>query len=354
MRRAPCGRRANVRDLRRFAHGRAVLPVIKALHQGDERIRKAVAEREQLRFDALAADGGVQHVVFLLVPPEAAVFADDLEREAVPPAMRDFRQQNGPDRAVLVPKRQARGILAVHMERRPGPTRRAIHRPVRDRAIREEAHKRGRDGQHALARDVLRRVDPMAADLGDRAHIPGERGPVPPIVRRGQDVKILLIAAVDQQRPPERAAADQLPRALHGHMVPHVEGHGAAAAALRGKRGQRPRLGRAQAERLFAEHVLLRHEREAYELPVRGGWRADMHRVDVWPERERRIGPPRRNAPLRGKRLRGLRPRRHDDRRFDPAGFQRCGVQARRESASDDGCFFAHGCLLPVPLVPIL
>ena len=182
-----------------------------------------------------------------------------------------------------------------------------------------------RDTQPA---DVLDGIEPVRADVGDRARASaGLRLDAPVVVALLQQ-PVLQVRAEHEPQVAELAVACLVARLAH-HRVPAIgEGDRSVATGIGGPTAQVFRLGRVECQWLLHHHVLARLERPTTEIRVGRVGGADVHDVDrrigqqlvgradvVDPEpfRHRRRRAPRSSRPSRPRRRgRCAAPRRRD------------------------------------------
>ena len=230
----------------------------------------------------------------LQVPPHAALGAVDAHGEVALPSGGHLRDRGvGVDafretmRRIAEVQQQAPEILGVHSvrhHRRRIALREGLHLARRTVPRRVEGPE---VSEHALrlgAEDERHRVDPMGADVADRAELAALAGEQAPVVVGVLEQPVLEEVALHMDDPPEIAALDQRAHLQHrGEEAAHVV-HGedrAARARLAHRRDDLGRLLRGHAQRLLADHVLAGLERVERLLDVDLVGRGDVDDVHV-------------------------------------------------------------------------
>ncbi len=220
----------------------------------------------------------------------------------------------GRDLADRRPSRSRRRRSRTGARPRPRWSRRAPRRRSSPRANAARCSPRRRSGiavsvralsaDDPVAGDELGEVAPVRPDVGERARRAAELGVDAPVVVVGAKQPVLEVGAVDEVDGAALAARDALARLAHGRVVAVGERDGGADRLAGGQLAEPLGVGDRGRERLLADDVLARRERELGRARRAGGSACRRGR-------RRRRG--RRPAPRRCRsraRRRAARPRR--------------------------------------------
>ena len=146
--------------------------------------------------------------------------------------------------------------------------------------MRDECPNIGHDlhGQHAA--DVLDRVKPMRADVGDRARTPPGTWLDAPVVVVGFEQPVLEVGTEGDPQVAKTAAARIGARSTDHRIASICEGDGRVEARVRRLAPQLRRFGRVERKGLLHDHVLSTGKRTTTEIRVRGVRGADVDDID--------------------------------------------------------------------------
>ena len=222
-----------------------------AVHQGGVAQQQLVGPPAVAEPQLLRALGG---------PRERACGAVDLERQEVAAPGADLRDRGRGARAAVEAQQQARGVLGLHRVRERlasgGGASERLDRAHRLVAHGHERREVGAHRGHVLAGDERHQVDPVRADVADRAQAAAHRRVEPPVPVGVQEQPVLQVAAADQVDVAQRPGAHPGRGLLDLRVEADVEVHGVHEPGALGERHELGGLARVHAERLLADDVL--------------------------------------------------------------------------------------------------
>ena len=299
------------------------------------RVRREQLRGPQQRLVRPSAVAEPELLVALAVPGERAPRAVELEPQRVPAAGAHLRDHQRPARAVVEPQQDVGQILGLHRRVDPldvlcGGER--LDLSGRAPAHRDDSRKVGAELDDAQAGDELGEIEPVRADVADRAQgtaLVGLEAPVP--VGR-QCEPVLQIAAVEVPDAAEHAVAHECSRVVDHRVEADVEVGAVHATARAGELEQLAGLVARRGEGLLADDVLARCE-DGFDLRVmQVVRRGHVDDVDV-------VGEKRVEALVRGcERLgaRALRRRADDAPHLDAEAAEGVDVERGDESRAHD------------------
>ena len=196
----------------------------------------------------------------------------------------------------------------------------------------------------------LRQVEPVRADVADRAELAATLGLEPPVPVLGRREPVLEVAAVHRPDLSQLARVHALAGLLHERVEAHVEVRAVHESAPLGQLDELRGLRRRHRQWLLADDVLARLERLLHLRMVEVVGRRQMDDVDLVVGENRVVALVGASKPFgRGALGRGACDARH----LDPDAPQRVDVDGSDEPRADDrgpewggsGRGAGHGCV---------